>query len=290
MFLLVGGDSEIGAATCQYLRDLGKPVAATSRRAPLSADRLRLDLASDLSAWEPPRNTTAACIFAAQARLVDCAADPAGSSRINVAQTLTLVDRLTARGIHVLFLSTNRVFDGAVAHVPAEADPCPVTEYGRQKALTEAGLREKMRAGAPIAILRFAKVVSPGMRLLVDWADALARGDRVRAFFDLPMAPTPVALASAAIAALLEARATGIFQLTGPEDVTYADVARHIARRIGADPALVDAVSAKSAGLPEDLAPRHSTLDSSALRQRFGIVPPGPWEVVDAILDAVKLG
>jgi dTDP-4-dehydrorhamnose reductase len=40
---------------------------------------------------------------------------------INVARTIELVERLVARGIYVLFLSTNQVFDGSRAHVPAAA-------------------------------------------------------------------------------------------------------------------------------------------------------------------------
>jgi dTDP-4-dehydrorhamnose reductase len=231
-----------------------------------------------------PTNVTAACILAAQARLAACATDPLGSARINVAQTLVLVERLIARDIYVLFVSTNQVFDGNIPHVAAATPTCPVSEYGRQKARAEAGLGEHMRRGAPIGILRFAKVVSPGMPLLADWAGALRRGERIRAFHDLQMAPLPVAQASAAITALLDARASGIFQLSGPRDVSYADVARHIAGRLGADPGLIDAVGARSTGLPEGSTPRHTTLDSSVVSERFGIAPPDPWDLVDAVL------
>jgi len=286
MYLLVGGDSEIGAATYLHLRALGKTVAATTRRPELaSANRPLLDLATDLSSWTPAPETAAACIFAAIARLAACADDPTGSAHVNVSQTLALVDRLTARGIYVLFLSTNQVFDGTVAHVHADAPACPVSEYGRQKARAEARLRERMLRGAPIGILRLAKVVSPHMALLHDWARALSAGGPIRAFHDMMMAPTPVELASRAIAALLDGRASGVFQLTGPEDVSYADIARHLARRLDADPALVRSVGAIEAGMPEGSAPRHTTLESSAMRDRFGIAAPGPWRVVDEIIE-----
>ncbi len=286
MFLLVGGDSEIGAWTHRHLKTLGKTTTATTRRPELvSSGRPLLDLAGDLSAWKPPPDTSAACIFAANARLAACAADPAGSSFVNVDQTLALAERLMARGIHVVFLSSNQVFDGTVASVPADAATCPVSEYGRQKARAESALRESMRRGAPVAILRLAKVVSPDMPLLHGWVRALSAGEPIDAFHDMPMAPVPIGLASAAIAALLESRAPGIFQLTGPQDVSYADVARHLADGLGADPALVRSVSARDAGLPEGATPRYTTLDSTALRQRFGIAAPGPWDVVNAIVE-----
>src|SRR5580704_13877111 len=285
MFLLVGGDSEIGAATCRHLKAMGEAAAATTRRRDrVGGERPFLDLAADLSSWEPAPQTSAACILAAIARLADCAADPAGSAAINVRQTLTLAERLTARNIYVLFLSTNQVFDGSVAHVPADAPASPVSEYGRQKAAAEAGLRERMRAGAPIGILRLAKVVSANMPLLHGWVRTLKAGEPIRAFRDMPMAPAPTELVSAAIAALLTRRTPGVFQLTGPQDVTYADVAHRLAHQVGADPTLVGTVGAIEAGMPDGSAPRHTTLDSTAMRDQFGIVVPGPWAVLDPIV------
>jgi dTDP-4-dehydrorhamnose reductase len=136
--------------------------------------------------------------------------------------------------------------------------------------------------------LRLAKVVSPTMPLLQDWMRALSAGVPIRAFHDMTMAPVPIGLVSAAIAALMESRAPGVFQLTGPQDVSYTDVARHLADRLGAAPALVTPVSAHEAGMPDGATPRHTTLDSTALRQRFGIVAPGPWEVVNAVADGAR--
>ena len=231
MWLLVGGDSEIGAATCRALTAAGRPVVATTRRPErATADRPLLDLAQPLGDWQPPAGTRSACVFAAIARLAACADDPAGSAHINVTQTLAVIERLLARGIHVVFLSTNQVFDGKAANVApeAEAPTCPVSEYGRQKARTEAALREHMGRGAPVAILRLAKVASPGMALIKGWVDALTSGKPIRAFHDMTMAPTPTGLVTAAIEALMADRAHGIYQLTGPRDVAYSEVGRFL--------------------------------------------------------------
>ena len=84
MFLVVGGDSEIGGAASAKLRARHHVVTTTRRPGGSGGERIVLDLAGDLSAWEPPAGVTAACICAAVARLADCAADPAGSARINV--------------------------------------------------------------------------------------------------------------------------------------------------------------------------------------------------------------
>ncbi len=260
--LIVGGDSEIATATAAHLRAAGVDVAATTRRPErVAADRPFLDLAQPIADWPIQAGIGAACFCAAIARLADCARHPEDSARVNVAATTGLADRLVASGIPVLFLSTDKVFDGSRPHLPAETPPCPVSEYGRQKAAAEAALAERMAAGEP-----------------------------VRAFFDMMMAPTPVGIVATAIERLLAEPARGIFQLTGPRDIAYSEVAAYLARKLGAEPELVRPVSAYSAGLPPGSTAPHTTLDSSALRRRFGIAVPEPWEVIDELIETGRHG
>jgi dTDP-4-dehydrorhamnose reductase len=289
MFLIVGGDSEIGGAAFAALKSRDHAIAATTRRRDrLAGDRPFLDLGASLEGWEPPLGATSACVCAAVARLADCAADPAASARINVSQTLTLVDKLLRRGIYVLFLSTNQVFDGSIPQVPPDAAHSPVSEYGRQKARTETALGDYMARGAPVGILRLAKVVSPRMALLQRWVADLAKGVPISAFTDMTLAPTQMASVTSAISSLLSDsllsdRASGIFQLTGPRDVSYADVGHFLAGKLDVDSSLVHAASARAAGLPEGATPLHTTLDSSALRNRFGIEVADVWQVIESV-------
>jgi len=287
--LIVGGDSEIATAAAAHLRASGYTVAATTRRPErVAADRPFLDLSRPVEDWPIPDGIGAVCFCAAIARLNDCANDPQASALVNVTRTVALADRLLAHGIPILFLSTDKVFDGTRARVPAATPPCPVSEYGRQKAAAEAALSERMREGAPVTVLRLAKIVSPGMALLRQWIVRLTDGESIRAFNDMMMAPTPVVLAAAAIERLLAGPNSGIFQLSGPRDVAYSHVALHLARRLGADPALVDPVSAYSAGLPPGSTAQHTTLDSSALRERFGIAVPDAWAVIDELVETCR--
>jgi len=284
MFLIIGGDSEIGAATYRGMKAQGKPVAATTRRPEhIGPDRPLLNLADTLDSWEPPRGTQAACVCAAIGRLVACAADPAGTARINVGQTLALIEKLISRGVYALFLSSNQVFDGRAPHVLADAPHSPVSEYGRQKARTEEALFGFAARGARVGILRLGKVVSPGLPLFESWIRDLAASRPISAFHDMRLAPTPTDLACKAIAGLLEDRAGGIFQLTGPRDVSYADVGRFLARYLGADASLVRATSARGAGLPDGATPLNTTLDSTLLRARYGLKVPDVWDVMESI-------
>jgi dTDP-4-dehydrorhamnose reductase len=284
MFLVVGGDSEIGGAVFSALKSQDHAVVATTRRRDrVASDRLFFDLAASLEGWEPPQGATSACVCAAIARLADCAADPRASAHINVSQTLTLVDKLLCRGIYVLFLSTNQVFDGRVPQVLPDAPHSPISEYGRQKARTETALREYMARGAPIGLLRLAKVVSPHMALLQRWIADLAMGVPISAFTDMTLAPTRIDSVTSAICFLLSERPVGIFQLTGPRDVSYADVGHFLAGKLGVESSLVRAASARAAGLPAGATPLHTTLDSTALRDRFGIEVTDVWQVIESV-------
>lgn len=285
MFLIVGGDSEIGTAAYRAMLAQGLAAAATTRRRELvAAGRPFLDLAAEISSFEPPPQTQAVCICAAIARITACAADPNGTAFVNVDQTLALADKFLTRGIYVLFLSTNQVFDGRTPYVKPDAPYSPMSEYGRQKARTEAALRDGTARGAPAGILRLAKVVSTRMPLLDGWINSLSAGKPINAFRDMMLAPTPTHLVCEAIIALLKDRLSGVFQFTGPRDVSYAAVAQFLAGRIGAPPSLVTETSARSLGLPEGATPPNTTLDSRLIYERFALRVPDAWEVIEETL------
>jgi dTDP-4-dehydrorhamnose reductase len=140
-----------------------------------------------------------------------------------------------------------------------------------------------MTGGAPVAVLRLAKVVSDGMPLIEGWVRDLGAGKPIRVFNDMTLAPTPTDLVSTAIAALLRDRARGFFQLTGPRDVSYADIGRFLSGYLGAAPQLINETSGRAAGLPEGATPKHTTLDSSAMRVHYGLEVPDVWAVVQRV-------
>src|ERR1700722_2207422 len=130
MFLMVGANSEIGSATARAIRAGGGKVLATTRRRVMAPDEVQLDFSAPLKNFTIPQGVQCSCIFVAVARLAACEADPLESARINVDQTIALVDLLAARGIYTLFLSTNQVFSGDKAHELADSPVAPVSEYG----------------------------------------------------------------------------------------------------------------------------------------------------------------
>ena len=104
----------------------------------------------------------------------------------------------------------------------------------------------------------------------------------MRAFTDLMFAPVPIALVVAAVAALLADRARGIFQLSGPRDISYSEAAHFLARRLV--PTNADRGHERPRWRPAARRGRAVHLTHfSTLRARYGIVVPDAWEVLDRI-------
>ena len=279
--LIVGGDGVVGRALAERLRRDGRRVIATTRRAQAAAeDRPYLDLADDPSDWRPPAGVSCVYLLAAVTSQEACRRDPAGTRRINVDAAVTIARTCAATGAFVAFPSTNLVFDGTRPLRRPHEPTSPQSEYARQKAAAESGI---LALGTSVAVVRVPKVLDPGNRLICGWMEALAAGWPIEPFYDLVIATVPLSLFVEALVRIGEGRRPGLWQVSGHEDVTYADIARAIARGMGADEGLVRPISATVAGL--EVRPTHATLDSTASERELGIVvPPLQDQVAEVFL------
>ncbi len=285
---MVGAGGRLGAALYRALRASGEAAFGTRRRRPLARGELLLDLAEGSAAaraFELPACVDRAFLCAAVTSEVRCRNEREGSRRINVEACVALAERLVARGAFVVFPSTDRVFDGSRPRRRADDPPSPRSAYGEQKAEAE---RLLLALGAGVAVLRLGKVVDPELPLLRSWRRELRAGRPIAPFSDLRLSPIPLARAAEALRAVARARRGGIFQLSAEGDLSYAEVAHELARRLGAPEGLVQPVRASEAGL--DLAPlaRHTTLASDRLRDELGLPAPSLREGLEALLRGAK--
>lgn len=278
--LVVGGEGQIGRALRARLTAEGVAVVATTRRREgASQGRVLLDLAADLRDWRPPTGIALAYLCAAVTSLEQCRQDPAGTRRVNVEALGSIGEKLLAAGAFVVFPSTNLVFDGSVPR-PAPSDPvCPTTEYGRQKADLERVLLASGRA----AVVRLTKVLSPQTRPLGEWREGLAEGKAIHPFADMVMAPVSLSFAAEVLLRVGRAEVAGITQVSAPQDITYEQAARQLARHFGVSPELVQPITTAQSGRTFEAVPRHTTLDTARLRDELGLQPPGAAEVLAGV-------
>jgi dTDP-4-dehydrorhamnose reductase len=270
--LIVGADGAIGGALEVALLARGDEVTGTSRRP--DTDRLHLDLADVTTLAVPPADVTVIC--AAMARYADCRAEPDLARRVNVDAPAEIARQVAAQDGHTLLLSTSAIFSGAAPRMPADAPTNPSSAYGRFKADAE----EAVLAYAPKAsVLRLTKVVGPDMPLLRGWISDLSQDKPVEAFADLTISPLKLEHVIAALLAVIDDQGGGIYQVSGADDISYADIARHLA---GPRPELVRPVNAADRGIPAPEIPRFTTLDTGRLAALTGFVPPKAFDVLDA--------
>jgi dTDP-4-dehydrorhamnose reductase len=280
-WLVIGADGLIGRALVGHLEYAGKSLLETTRRHDtISEKRLILDLEEDILDWRPPSQVSVAYLCAAVSSLESCRKNPAQSERVNVHNTVTLANTLVASGTFVIFPSTNLVYDGSIPFRKAEDPVCPVTEYGRQKAEAE---RQLLALGDSISVVRFTKVLGPNIALFKGWIRALQNEQTIRPFSDMVMAPVSLPFAVHILHCIAEERLPGIVQVSGRKDVTYEQVARHIAQRIGVSPDLVQPMESRDAGLQLEAGPSYTTLDTTRLCMQFGIEPPDVWATIDSV-------
>lgn len=267
-WLVVGADGGIGRPLLARLRADGRPAVGTTRRA--DGDGVHLDLSADPNSWQLPDRVAVVYLCAAVTSIDACRRDPAGTRAVNVDRTLALTARLRECGAHIVFLSTNQVFDGTVPFRGEGDAVCPLTEYGRQKATAEAAL---LAAGGT-TVVRFTKVVPPHWPLVRNWRAALDRGEPVEAFGDMVLSPVPLGIAVEALVRVGAKRPGGVIHVSGAEDYTYAEFARRLAVAVEADPDLVQTVSCRERGIPPEAAPAHTALVTERLRRELGIEAP----------------
>ena len=200
------------------------------------------------------------------------------TNQVNFRGTVELGTKLASQGAFVLQLSSNQVFDGAISRRDRDSYPCPVSEYGRQKALAEAAMRQLIERETG-AILRLTKVIMPGTPVIGRWRRDLAAGQRIGPFSNLPLAPISMEFALETIEVVLSERLSGVFHASSQEDSSYLTLAQVIAEHNGADPELIRPIEAVPGLIGLDSLPRFSSLDMLLETTEFGLQPASARDV-----------
>ncbi|PKN17971.1 MAG: hypothetical protein CVU71_10615 [Deltaproteobacteria bacterium HGW-Deltaproteobacteria-6] len=280
--IIFGGDGQLGANLATLLKERGRPVLSTIFLKDQPArDEIYLDISKDMSRWPVPGKFADAFFCAAITSTEVCRTQPDVCRKVNVENTLALARLLSETGAALFFPSTNLVFDGSIPFRKSTDATNPQCEYGRQKVATEQGLAALTDKAA---VIRFSKIIGPGMTLLTNWANDLRNGTTIHPFSDMVLAPVSLRFATEIILAVMQKKSYGIWQVSAAEDVTYEEMARHLARKIGAPQSLIAPVKACESGLTMETIPEHTTLDASRLKGELNITAPSVWDTLDEVI------
>jgi dTDP-4-dehydrorhamnose reductase len=202
-----------------------------------------------------------------------CALDPELALRRNGVSTGVLAAACAARGIDLLTISTNEVFDGRRTdgnpYLPTDP-PSPANPYGASKAEGErlATAAFATRPGATLGIARTAWLFgAPGRdypsRILDAAERARVAGEPLRLVSDEWGTPTYTSdVAEAIVRLLAENATTGIHHLVNGLFASRGDWARYVLARAGVELELVDVPS--------------STWDRPSRPPRWGVLAQTP--------------
>lgn len=279
--LVVGGDSPIGAAfvRASERRDVAV-FASTRRKDTVDGNQFYLDLADDATdaAMLPAADVAFFC--AAVSGFAVCRADPALARRVNIDGAGKLARRLTKQGTYCVLLSSTAVFDFQRPRVPAETPVRPLTMHGQIKAEAECIFLDMGPLGS---VLRLTKVITPAATLFIKWITALGRHAQVTAYSDLHIAPISLEDATCAMFAVAGDRGPGIYQASGANDISYFDIARHLAKMMDVPPDRVRPERAADIGIPAAEIARFTTLESSRIEALTGCAAPDPYHVIETV-------
>jgi len=192
-----------------------------------------------------------------------CESDPDRAFAVNALGTRHVAEAARRVGAHVVYLSTDYVFDGTKATPYLEWDaPNPQSVYGASKL---AGERE-LDPGS--TIVRIAWVCGRhGSNMVKTILGLAAKHETLRFVDDQRGNPTFAEDLAPLVRRLVAERYTGTFHVTNQGATTWFDFARDVLRAAGSDPGRVLPIATHELE-PARPAPRpaNSVLDNAALR------------------------
>jgi dTDP-4-dehydrorhamnose reductase len=271
---------------------LGPLVVAQTRSPALLAPRfcsprdaaqwIEADLLSGMDALLERVAPTEIVHCAALSRAADCERDPALARRTNEELPGALAAWAAGHGARLVHVSTDLVFgatDAPAGGFDEDAEPAPVSEYGRTKRGGELAVLAAL-PGATVARLPLLYGDSAGRGLgasdsLLEQVD---RGARPRLFVDEWRTPLEVSSAAAALVELLEFDAPGVVHLAGPERVSRYDLGLAVLTSMGLsrDEAAAELEPTRQADLDAGAPrPRDVSLDAARAAAALSVELPG---------------
>ena len=260
--LIIGSTGVIGSHLGKTLKQKGSEVFGASRRIDANDQySFRLDLANTANAIEVVSRLPkmdAVVISAGMTGLSECEKNPKSSRVVNVSSQFEIVKWFVESGCQkVIFLSSNRVFDGKTANVKSDEKYSPTTEYGRQKTQAE---EQILGLGDATRVIRFTKVISENSKLLVDWVTKIRAKEQISAFTDVSISPITKEHACAVIESVLFGASASIVQSSAADEISYFEMACSIAEQLGAD---IRIVRQQIASEVDEKSLPHSSLECS---------------------------
>jgi dTDP-4-dehydrorhamnose reductase len=187
---------------------------------------------------------------AALADLDACEADPDMARRLNASLPGALAAACKPRGMKMVHISTDSVFDGTRTSPYTEADePNPIGVYSASKLAGERAVLDA-NPDALVARVNFYGFSLSGRRSIAEFfVNNLSTGKPVKGFTDVTFCPTFVGDMASLLLAMLEKGLHGLYHTVGADCMSKYDFGVAVARRFGWNETLISPESVDRSGL-----------------------------------------
>ena len=211
---------------------------------------------------------------AALADLEACEADPELARRLNADLPRALAKACHARGIQMVQISTDAVFDGTKSGSYTESDePNPVSVYARTKLNGEGHVLAE-NPNAIVARVNFYGWSLSGRRSLAEFFfHNLTNNKSMSGYTDVIFCPMHVSHLGQTLLAMLEKRLHGLYHAVGPEPMSKYRFGVEIANRFHLNPGEISPRSVHTSSLIAKRA-NNLYLSTDKLSTDLGIILP----------------
>ena len=211
---------------------------------------------------------------AAMTNVDDCEKQPGLSSKVNVNATAGLVALATKHGSHLVYISTDFVFEGTKGGYRENDERKPVNHYGLTKMQAEDLVRD---ASIPITIIRtclvYGNMLYGNRTSLVSWVkEKLQQQEKIRVVDDQLRTPTSVDDLVAGIMLAVTKRAAGIFHISGADILTPYQMAMETVSILNLDPQYIEKAKSDSFAMAAKR-PAVTTMDITKAVREMGYAP-----------------
>jgi dTDP-4-dehydrorhamnose reductase len=240
-FLVIGASGFIGGHVLAHVRSRGFTAVGTQSK-PRNPDLITFNLAQDrihdCVGQEFFADGAHVCmiICAVVSNMDRCLLERDYSYRINVVQTVQLIEDVLPFGAKVVFLSTCFAFDGTIGYYNESQPVSPVNEYARHKVELEKHLQQHV----PNAfIARLEKVVSDkpdDRQLFAQWQQLAQAGQPIVCIKGSLLSPTYVGDVARALTLVCERNLSGLYHVCNSEFFYRDELARQFCHAMGWPP------------------------------------------------------
>lgn len=243
--LVVGGSGFLGRYVLAEAARQGFATLGTTTKPAQRPGFVRFDLSEDhpITAAVPPGffggGSVWVVVCACTTPMDRCRTDWDYAYRVNVTNTVRLIDEVCGLGGRVVFVSTSYVFDGSVGYYPEDWPHSPTSAYGEQKSVVD---RHVAAAHPDSLVVRLDKIVgadAADRHPFTEWWELAAGGKPVVCIENQVMSPTLVDDLARGIVTACRSGLRGVYHLTGPESFLRDHLARHFLRAVGLPGAVV---------------------------------------------------